>query len=177
MLQLETLLGGSIERQIRRHKNELQKVLNLIERSPRLELLDRSPTGDRMLINVEARTLRTVPGQAEPVMRDFTPLELFAPVIGLDQFTYCRVATEQLPPGELPFSCHILPNAQGLVCTGSHWTRATFSLDLVLLTVHDVLRGHNYLASPRDTLNPLAVPYYQRLRAEGKLPHDERALI
>jgi hypothetical protein len=177
MIEVEELMGGRMERLIARHRNEIQKALQLIERSPRLVLLDRTASGDRMLVNFEAKTLRTVPGSGEPVLREFTPVEVLCPPIGIHRLSQCRVATELLPEGEFAFNCHILPTPQGIICTGTHWTPASFSLDLLIVSSHDILRGHNYLASPKDTFNPLAVPYYQRLRAEGKLPHDPRTVI
>ncbi len=169
--------GRRLNRWFERHKHEIEKGLELLERSPHTRLLARTQAGDRILVEMACRTLRTVAHQVEPVERDVTPVEILCPPVGLFELTHLRVATDLLPPGELPFNCHIRADQMGTICTGVKWTPLTFSLDLLIMTAFDVLRADNVLADFRDTFNPLAVPHYQRLRSEGKLPLDARSII
>jgi len=170
-------LGRRLNRWFERHRREVEKTLDLIDRSPHATLVARSPSGDRILVEMECRTLRTVPHRTEPVERDVTPVEILCPPVGMFELSHLRVAVEQLPAGELPYNCHVRADKLGTICTGTKWTPLTFGLDLLTITAFDVLRGDNILADFRDTFNPFAVPHFQRLRSEGKLPLDARSII
>jgi hypothetical protein len=164
-----------LDRMAKRHQNETGRGLSLIERSSRLELLQRSPMGDQFLINFTCRTLR-IGADGETFEREHTPVIAFCPTVGLYELTRLRVATELLPPGEHCFHPNI-DRETGLICTGSKWTPVTYAFDLIILTAYDILRGANVTADPSDCFCPEAIPLYQRLRAEGRLPLDSRPLV
>jgi hypothetical protein len=166
-----------MQREMGRHQSEVRKVLGVIERSPLLTLLERSATGDRLLVNFECKALRTR-GDGEPFVRENTVIEVLAPPIEMFRLTRVRVATELLPKAERAFNPHILDDERGIICVGDKWTPSTYALDLLaLVQVYDILRGANVRADPHDTFNPRAVSYYQRARVEGRLPLDDRRLL
>jgi hypothetical protein len=166
-----------LSRMFKHHRNEMCKAEALVERTDRLELIARSPHNDGLLVNFHCRCLRKIAGDEQIIERYDTIVDIRCPQIGTFELTHLRVATELLPPNERPYNPHILANDHGLICVGSKWTPSTFSLDLLMLTAYDILRGDNVNADYRDTFNPDAIPYYQRLAAEGLLPLDPAPLI